>query len=182
MNIQKITFGSGCFWCTEAIFQTVKGVQKVASGYIGGQTEHPTYKDICTGTTGHAEVTEVDYDADIIAFEELLFIFFRTHDPTTLNRQGNDEGTQYRSAIFYHTDEQRAQAEAMINRLTAEKIFNMPIVTEITPASKFYPAENYHQNYFNNNPRQPYCSFVIQPKLNKFAKEFTEKIRPELLQ
>ncbi len=182
MNIQKITFGSGCFWCTEAIFQTVKGVQKVVSGYIGGHTETPAYKDICTGTTGHAEVTEVDYDADIISFDELLFIFFRTHDPTTLNRQGNDEGTQYRSAIFYHTDEQKSQAEAMIKRLTTEKIFDRPIVTEITPASKFYPAENYHQNYFNNNPRQPYCSFVIQPKLNKFAKEFTEKIRPELLQ
>jgi len=182
MNIQKTTFGSGCFWCTEAIFQTVKGVQKVVSGYIGGHIETPTYKDICTGTTGHAEVIEVDYDADIIAFEDLLFIFFRTHDPTTLNRQGNDEGTQYRSAIFYHTDEQRAQAEAMIKRLTAEKIFNAPIVTEITSASKFYPAENHHQNYFNNNPRQPYCSFVIQPKLNKFAKEFTERIRPELLQ
>lgn len=182
MNIQKITFGSGCFWCTEAIFQTIKGVQKVVSGYIGGHTETPTYEDICTGTTGHAEVTEVDHDADIISFEELLLIFFRTHDPTTLNRQGNDEGTQYRSAIFYHTDEQKSQAEAIIKRLTAEKVFNAPIVTELTPASKFYPAENYHQNYFNNNPRQPYCSFVIQPKLNKFAKEFTEKIRPELLQ
>lgn len=182
MNIQKITFGSGCFWCTEAIFQTVKGVQEVVSGYTGGHTETPIYKDICTGTTGHAEVIEVDYDADIVSFDELLFIFFRTHDATTLNRQGNDEGTQYRSAIFYHTDEQRAQAEAMIKRLTIEKVFNAPIVTEVTPASKFYPAENYHQNYFNNNPRQPYCSFVIQPKLNKFAKEFTEKIRPELLQ
>jgi peptide-methionine (S)-S-oxide reductase len=182
MNIQKITFGSGCFWCTEAIFQTVKGVQNVASGYMGGHTDNPTYKDICTGTTGHAEVTEVDYDADLISFDELLLIFFRTHNPTTLNRQGNDVGTQYRSAIFYHTDEQRSQAEAMIKRLTADKVFDDPIVTEITPASKFYKAENYHQNYFNDNPRQPYCSFVIQPKLNKFAKEFTEKIRPELLQ
>ncbi len=182
MNIQKITFGSGCFWCTEAIFQTVKGVQKVVSGYTGGQTENPTYKDICTGTTGHAEVTELDYDADIVSFDELLLMFFNTHNPTTLNRQGNDEGTQYRSVIFYHTDEQRARAEAMINWLTTEKLFDRPIVTEIAQVSKFYPAENDHQNYFNNNPRQPYCSFVIQPKLNKFARDFTEKIRPELLQ
>jgi peptide-methionine (S)-S-oxide reductase len=149
---------------------------------MGGQTESPVYKDICTGTTGHAEVTEVDFDADIISFEALLLIFFSTHNPTTLNRQGNDEGTQYRSVIFYHTDDQRTEAEAMIKRLTTEKVFDVPIVTEIAPASKFYPAENYHQNYFNNNPRQPYCSFVIQPKLNKLAKEFTEKIRPELLQ
>lgn len=182
MNIQKITFGSGCFWCTEAIFQTVKGVQKVASGYMGGQTENPTYKDICRGDTGHTEVTEVEYDADIISFDELLLIFFRTHNPTTLNRQGNDVGTQYRSAIFYHTDEQKQQAEAMIKKLTEEQVFDAPIVTEITPASKFYKAEDYHQNYFNDNPRQPYCSFVIQPKLNKFAKEFTQKIKPELLQ
>jgi peptide-methionine (S)-S-oxide reductase len=182
MNTQKITFGSGCFWCTEAIFQTVKGVQKVASGYMGGQTENPTYKDICTGATGHAEVTEVEYDADIISFDELLLIFFRTHNPTTLNRQGNDVGTQYRSAIFYHTDEQKQQAEAMIKKLTDEHVFDSRIVTEITPASKFYKAEDYHQNYFNDNPRQPYCSFVIQPKLNKFAKEFTQKIKPELLQ
>lgn len=182
MNIQKVTFGSGCFWCTEAIFQAVKGVSKVVSGYMGGHTENPIYKDICTGTTGHAEVIEMDYDANIISFEELLLIFFRTHDPTTLNRQGNDEGTQYRSVIFFHTGEQKAQAETMINHLTEGKVFNAPIATEIAPVSKFYPAENYHQNYFNNNPRQPYCSFVIQPKLNKFAKEFTEKIRPELLQ
>ena len=182
MNIQKITFGSGCFWCTEAIFQTVKGVQKVVSGYTGGQTDNPTYKDICTGTTGHAEVIELDYDADIISFDELLLMFFNTHNPTTLNRQGNDEGTQYRSVIFYHTDEQRAQAEAMINGLTTEKVFDRPIVTEIAAASKFYPAESDHQNYFNNNPRQPYCSFVIQPKLNKFALDFTGKIKPELLQ
>jgi len=182
MNLQKITFGSGCFWCTEAIFQTVKGVKKVTSGYMGGKVENPTYKQICTGDTGHAEVTELEYDADEVPFDELLLIFFRTHNPTTLNRQGNDVGTQYRSAIFYHTDEQKQAAEAMIKRLTDEQVFDGPIVTEITPASKFYKAEDYHQNYFVDNPRQPYCAYVIQPKLNKFAKEFTEKIKPELLQ
>jgi peptide-methionine (S)-S-oxide reductase len=181
-NIHKITFGNGCFWCTEAIFQTVKGVKKVTSGYMGGQTDHPTYKQICMGDTGHAEVTEIEYDADQITFNELLLIFFRTHNPTTLNRQGNDVGTQYRSAIFYNTDEQKQQAEEMVKKLTTEGVFDDPIVTEITPASKFYIAEDYHQNYFNDNPSQPYCSFVIQPKLNKFAKEFTQKIKPELLQ
>jgi len=181
-KLQKITFGNGCFWCTEAIFQTVRGVKKVTSGYMGGQTDHPTYKQICRGDTGHAEVTEVEYDADQITFNELLLIFFRTHNPTTLNRQGNDVGTQYRSAIFYYTEEQKQQAEEMIKKLAAESVFDDPIVTEITPASKFYIAEDYHQNYFNDNPSQPYCSFVIQPKLNKFAKEFTQKIKPELLQ
>ena len=181
MNIQKITFGNGCFWCTEAIFQTVKGVKKVTSGYMGGKVENPTYKQICTGDTGHAEVTELEYDADEISFDELLLIFFRTHNPTTLNRQGNDVGTQYRSAIFYNTDEQKQHAEAMIKKLTEEKVFDAPIVTEITPASTFYKAEDYHQNYFQENGGQPYCAYVIQPKLNKFAKEFTEKIKPELL-
>lgn len=182
MNLQKIAFGSGCFWCTEAIFQAVMGVKRVVSGYMGGQTDHPTYKQICAGNTGHAEVTELEYDSDVISFNELLLIFFRTHNPTTLNRQGNDIGTQYRSAIFYYTEEQKKQAEAIIEKLTESQVFDSPIVTEITPASKFYPAEDYHQNYFKDNPSQPYCSFVIQPKLNKFAKEFTHKIKPELLQ
>jgi peptide-methionine (S)-S-oxide reductase len=180
MNIQKITFGNGCFWCTEAIFETLKGVKKVTSGYMGGQTENPTYEAVCSGTTGHAEVIELEY-ADELSFDELLLVFFKTHNPTTLNRQGNDIGTQYRSAIFYHNQEQKEQAEAMIKRLTDEKVFDRPIVTEVTPASTFYKAENYHQNYFNNNPGNPYCAAVIQPKLYKFAKEFTEKIRPELL-
>jgi peptide-methionine (S)-S-oxide reductase len=181
MNIQKITFGNGCFWCTEAIFETLKGVKKVTSGYMGGQVKNPTYEQVCSGTTGHAEVIELEYDADELSFDELLLVFFKTHDPTTLNRQGNDVGTQYRSAIFYHTQEQKEQAEAMIKRLTDKKVFDQPIVTEVTPASVFYKAENYHQNYFNNNPGNPYCAAVIQPKLYKFAKEFTEKIRPELL-
>jgi peptide-methionine (S)-S-oxide reductase len=181
MNIQKITFGNGCFWCTEAIFQTVKGVKKVESGYMGGTTKNPTYTEICNGNTGHAEVIGLEYDADEVSFEELLLIFFKTHDATSLNRQGNDVGTQYRSVIFYYNDEQRAAAEAMIAKLTEEKVFDKPIVTEVSPASEFYKAEDYHQNYFNDNSTKSYCAFVIQPKLNKFAKEFTEKIKPELL-
>lgn len=181
MDLQKITFANGCFWCTEAIFQAVKGVKSVTSGYMGGQKKNPTYMEICNGDTGHAEVIDLEYDADEISFDELLLIFFRTHNPTTLNRQGNDIGTQYRSAIFYYTDKQKLQAVAMIKRLTDEKVFDRPIVTEVTPASEFYKAEDYHQNYFVNNPNKPYCAFVIQPKLNKFAREFTEKIKPELL-
>lgn len=182
MNIQKITFGNGCFWCTEAIFQTLKGVKSVASGYMGGHTANPTYIEVCNGDTGHAEVIHLEYDAGEISFDELLLVFFKTHNPTTLNRQGNDIGTQYRSAIFYYTDEQKLMAEAMIKRLTDEKVFDNPIVTEVTPATEFYKAEDYHQNYYNDNPNKSYCAFVIQPKLNKFAKEFTDKIRPELLQ
>ncbi|MGZ3753685.1 MAG: peptide-methionine (S)-S-oxide reductase MsrA [Mucilaginibacter sp.] len=181
MNLQKATFANGCFWCTEAIFQAVKGVKKVVSGYMGGHTDNPTYTEICNGDTGHAEVINLEYDADEVSFDELLLIFFKTHNPTTLNRQGNDVGTQYRSAIFYYTEEQKQQAAAMIKKLTDENVFDRPIVTEITPAGVFYPAEDYHQNYFAGNPDKPYCAFVIQPKLNKFAKEFTEKIKPELL-
>ena len=181
MNLQKITFGNGCFWCTEAIFQTLKGVTAVTSGYMGGHTQNPTYGEVCNGDTGHAEVIQLEYDADEISFDELLLVFFKTHNPTTLNRQGNDVGTQYRSAIFYYTEEQRQHAEAMIKTLTDEKVFDKPIVTEITPASDFYIAEGYHQNYYSDNPSKSYCAFVIQPKLNKFAKEFTDKIRPELL-
>ncbi|MDB5007218.1 MAG: peptide-methionine (S)-S-oxide reductase [Mucilaginibacter sp.] len=181
MSLQKITFGNGCFWCTEAIFETVKGVKNVASGYMGGHSQNPTYKEVCSGNTGYAEVIQLQYDAEVISFDELLLIFFKTHNPTTLNRQGNDIGTQYRSAVFYETEEQKQQAEAMINRLTEAKVFEHPIVTEITPASEFYKAEDYHQNYFTNNQRNPYCAAVIQPKLYKFVKEFTEKIKPELL-
>ena len=177
MNLQKITFGNGCFWCTEAVFQSVKGVVSVTSGYMGGQIKNPTYREVCTGKTGHAEVLHIEYDADQVSLDELLLIFFKTHDPTTLNRQGNDVGTQYRSAIFYYNEEQKLQAEAMIKRLTEEKVYSKPIVTEITPASEFYPAEDYHQDYFNNNPHNSYCAMVIQPKLHKFAKEFGDKIR-----
>lgn len=182
MNIQKATFAGGCFWCTEAIFQTLKGVQHVRSGYIGGKTENPTYVEICNGDTGHAEAIEIEFDANEVSFDELLLIFFKTHDPTTLNRQGNDVGTQYRSAIFYHSEEQKQQAEAMVKKLTDEHIFNKPIVTQIVPATAFYTAEGYHQNYFADNQMKPYCMFVIQPKMNKFARDFTEKIKPELLQ
>jgi len=177
MNLQQITFGNGCFWCTEAVFQSVKGVIKVVSGYMGGQVKNPTYREVCTGRTGHAEVLHIEYDADQVSFDELLLIFFKTHDPTTLNRQGNDVGTQYRSAIFYYNDEQKLLADAMIKRLTDKKVYSRPIVTEITPASEFYSAEDYHQDYFNNNPHNPYCSVVIQPKLHKFAKEFADKIK-----
>lgn len=182
MNVQKITFGNGCFWCTEAIFQTVKGVKSATSGYMGGDVVNPTYEQVCTGNTGHAEVIQLTYDADEISLDELLLIFFKTHDATTLNRQGNDIGTQYRSAIFYHNDEQKQAAEAMIIKLTNEKVYDNPIVTEVTAATEFYPAEGYHQNYFAGNSEKSYCAFVIQPKLNKFAKEFLDKIKPELLQ
>jgi peptide-methionine (S)-S-oxide reductase len=181
MNLQKATFANGCFWCTEAIFQTLKGVTSVTSGYTGGEVANPTYMEICNGDTGHAEAIEIEFDADVLSYDELLLIFFKTHNPTSLNRQGNDVGTQYRSAVFYHNDEQKQQAEVMIKRLTDEQIFDKPIVTHIVPASVFYNAEDYHQNYFNDNTNKPYCSFVIQPKLNKFAKEFTDKIKPELL-
>jgi len=181
MNIQRITFGNGCFWCTEAVFTSLKGVKKVTSGYMGGHTKNPTYKEVCNGDTGHAEVIDLEYDADELSFDELLLVFFKTHNPTTLNRQGGDVGTQYRSAIFYYNDEQKQHSIAMIIMLTDEKVYDHPIVTEITPASEFYKAEDYHQNYFANNPGNPYCAAVIQPKLHKFAKEFTEKIRPELL-
>jgi peptide-methionine (S)-S-oxide reductase len=149
---------------------------------MGGHTKNPTYMEVCNGDTGHAEVIQLEYDADEVSFDELLLVFFKTHNPTTLNRQGNDVGTQYRSAIFYHTEEQRQQAEAMIKRLTNEKVFDKPIVTEVAPAGEFYKAEDYHQNYFADNLSKSYCAFVIQPKLNKFAKEFTDKIKPELLQ
>jgi peptide-methionine (S)-S-oxide reductase len=181
MNVQKITLGNGCFWCTEAIFQSLKGVISVTSGYMGGHTNNPTYMEICNGDTGHAEVIQIEYDADILPFDELLLVFFKTHNPTTRNRQGNDVGTQYRSAIFYHTDDQKYKADAMITRLTEEKVFEKPIVTDVTAATEFYKAEDYHQNYYNDNPHKPYCAFVIQPKLNKFVKEFTDKIKPELL-
>lgn len=148
---------------------------------MGGKVANPTYEQVCTGATGYAEVIDLEYDADVLSFDELLLVFFRTHNPTTLNRQGNDVGTQYRSAIFYTTDEQKQASIAMIKRLTNENVFDSPIVTEVTPASTFYKAEQYHQNYFNDNPNKSYCAFVIQPKLNKFAKEFADKIKPELL-
>jgi peptide-methionine (S)-S-oxide reductase len=174
---QMATFASGCFWCTEAIFLNVNGVEKVESGYIGGKVKNPTYKEVCSGLTGHAEAIQLTYDPKKISYEELLEIFWKTHDPTTLNRQGADAGTQYRSAIFYHNDEQKKLAELYKKKLDDAKAFNDPIVTEITPASTFYVAEDYHQNYFNLNGSAPYCSYVIQPKLDKFKKVFKDKLK-----
>lgn len=181
MKIEQATFGAGCFWCTEAVFQNLNGVLKVVSGYMGGSKLNPTYEDICNGDTGHAEVIQIEYDEDAITFEELLLIFFKTHNPTTPNQQGNDIGSQYRSVIFYHTQEQKQQSQTMIDNLTREMIFEKPIITEISPVSKFYEAEDYHQNYFNQNTNKPYCAFVIQPKLNKFIEEFRDKVQPGLI-
>lgn len=171
------TFGSGCFWCTEAIFQRVEGVTKVASGYAGGHVKNPTYKEVCSGLTGHAEVIQLTYDPGKISYEELLEIFWQTHDPTTLNRQGADAGTQYRSVIFYHTDEQRKLATEYKKKLDESGAFDDPIVTEISPIKEYYPAEDYHQNYYNLNGSAPYCSYVIQPKIDKFKKVFKEKLK-----
>lgn len=171
------TFGSGCFWCTEAIFQNLDGVTKVVSGYSGGKVKNPTYKEVCSGMTGHAEVIQVTYDPAKITYDELLEVFWETHDPTTLNRQGNDEGTQYRSAVFYHNDQQKKLAESYKKKLDAAGAFDNPIVTEISPFTAFYKAEDYHQNYYNLNGNAPYCSFIIRPKLEKFKKVFKEKLK-----
>jgi peptide-methionine (S)-S-oxide reductase len=171
------TLAGGCFWCLEAIFDDLKGVNDVISGYSGGQTPNPSYEQVCTGRTGHAESVQVTFDPAVISFRELLEVFFTIHDPTTLNRQGADVGTQYRSAIFYHTPEQKAAAEEVIARLTTIKVWDRQIVTEITPFAAFYPAEDYHQEYFARNPRQPYCQVVIAPKVAKFRKHYLEKLR-----
>jgi len=176
-GLQVATFGNGCFWCTEAIFQRLNGVDKVVSGYSGGKVKNPTYKEVCSGLTGHAEVIQITYDPKKITFDELLEVFWKTHDPTTLNRQGADEGTQYRSAVFYHSEEQKNLTTEYRKKLDASGAFNNPIVTEITPFSEFYPAEDYHQNYFNLNGTAPYCSFVIQPKIEKFQKVFKSKLK-----
>jgi peptide-methionine (S)-S-oxide reductase len=177
VNLETATFGSGCFWCTEAIFLNVDGVFNVESGYTGGKVKNPTYKEICSGLTGHAEVIQLKFDPSIVSYEELLEIFWQTHDPTTLNKQGADEGTQYRSVVFYHNEVQKKAAEFYKAKLDAGKIFKDPIVTEITAAPVFYKAEEYHQNYYNLNTSAPYCSYVITPKLDKFKKVFKEKIR-----
>lgn len=177
-NMETATFGTGCFWCTEAVFQQLNGVEKVTSGYSGGSTQNPTYKEICNGETGHAECLQIIYDADIISFDELLEVFWKTHDPTTLNRQGNDVGTQYRSVIFYHDERQKARAEKYKAELDASGAFGKPIVTTLEPLTEFYPAENYHQDYYNANKNtNPYCSIVIRPKLEKFEKVFKDKLK-----
>ena len=174
------TFANGCFWCTEAIFEELKGVSRAVSGYSGGTTKNPTYKEVCTGETGHAECLQIIYDPAVISFEELLEVFWETHDPTTLNKQGADEGTQYRSAIFYHSPEQKEKAEKYKTELDKSGAFDRPIVTEITPFTLFYPAENYHQQYFENNEnKNPYCKIVIRPKLDKFRKVFRDKLRTQ---
>ena len=176
-NYDTITLGAGCFWCVEAIFQQLTGVQSVESGYSGGHVVNPTYQEVCTGTTNHAEVCQVTYDPAVISFTEILEVFWKTHDPTTLNRQGADIGTQYRSAIFYHTDAQRQIAEETKARLDAAGIWNDPVVTEIVPFDRFYKAEAYHQEYYFQNTAQPYCSTVITPKLEKFKKVFSDKLK-----
>jgi peptide-methionine (S)-S-oxide reductase len=174
---QTAIFGGGCFWCIEAIFQRLTGVAHVESGYMGGSVDNPTYHQVCGGDTGHVEVVRVTFDPDQISYRELLDVFFSVHDPTTLNRQGNDAGEQYRSVIFYTDEEQQRIAEDVIAEMTAGEEFSEPIVTEVEPASKFYVAEGYHQNYYNENSRQPYCMFVISPKLAKLEKKFAEKLR-----
>jgi peptide-methionine (S)-S-oxide reductase len=175
-HIAIATFGTGCFWCTEAIFQRLNGVISVMPGYSGGSVKNPTYKAVCEGNTGHAEVLQIIYDSSKLTFEELLEAFWKTHDPTTLNRQGNDVGPQYRSVIFYHSEEERIKAEEFKARLDSEKVFDKPIVTEISPFTEFFVAENYHHDYYNNNGSQPYCYYVIRPKLEKFKKVFQNRL------
>ena len=175
--MEQAIFGGGCFWCTEAVFQNLKGVTKVVSGYMGGHKLNPTYEDICNGDTGHAEIIRIEFNPEEISFEELLLVFFKTHDPTTLNMQGNDVGTQYRSVVFYENQEQKLAAENMIDQLEKDMIFERPIVTEVTPVSIFYSAEDYHQDYYNNNANKGYCVHVIHPKLHKFIREFRDKLK-----
>lgn len=174
---ETITLGAGCFWCTEAVFQRVNGVLGVVSGYSGGKIANPTYREVTSGLTGHAEVVQVSFDPAVVSLEKILEVFWKTHDPTSLNRQGADVGTQYRSAVFYHSQEQKLTAERLKNALNIAEIWDKPIVTEITAFERFYKAEDYHQNYFNNNPAQAYCQFVIVPKLEKFQKIFSDVVK-----
>ena len=176
-TMELATFGAGCFWCVEAVFQNMVGVEKVASGYMGGTVKNPTYKQVCTGETGHAEIIQITYDAAIVSYDELLEVFWQTHDPTTLNRQGNDAGTQYRSVVFYHNDSQKQLAEKYKKEIDASGSYSKPLVTEISPVTTFYKAEDYHQNYYNDNGSQPYCTFVIKPKVDKFKKVFADKVK-----
>ena len=176
-GMEVATFAGGCFWCTEAVFLEIKGVEKVVSGYIGGKTKNPTYKDICTGETGHAEAIQITFNPNEVAYEDLLEVFFATHDPTTLNRQGADVGTQYRSEIFYHSEAQKTKAENYIQLLEKEKLYDKKIVTKVSSASVFYNAEEYHQNYYNQNSSQGYCQMVIAPKLEKLRKYYKSKLK-----
>jgi peptide-methionine (S)-S-oxide reductase len=179
MTMEIATLGGGCFWCTEAVFQQLKGVQSVESGYTGGHVENPVYEQICEGTTGHAEVVRLTFDPAIVSYREILEVFFTIHDPTTLNRQGNDVGTQYRSVIYYHSPEQQDTAKHVISEMA--NVWDAPIVTELSPAVTYYKAENYHQNYFRMNPMQGYCAFIVAPKVSKFRKTFSDKIRGDML-
>ncbi len=174
---ETATLAGGCFWCVEAVFDDLKGVHSAESGYMGGKTLNPTYEDICTGRTGHAEVIRIGFDPAEVSFADILRVFFTIHDPTTLNRQGNDSGTQYRSAIFYHSDAQKQAAQEVIAEVTREGLYRNPIVTEVTAASTFYIAENYHQEYFARNPNQQYCAFVVAPKVAKFRKQFADRLK-----
>ena len=176
-TIASIVLGGGCFWCVEAQYLMLDGVQKVESGYAGGNTENPTYKEVCTGLTNHAEVVKITYDPRKLSFDDILYAFWQSHDPTTLNRQGNDEGTQYRSVVFYSTEEEKQKTEAYIKKLNEEKAFDNPVVTQLAPLTKFYIAEDYHQNYYNNNKTQGYCMFVVGPKVEKFKKIFKDKLK-----
>jgi peptide-methionine (S)-S-oxide reductase len=176
-NSETATLAAGCFWCVEAVFDDLRGVESVESGYSGGHKINPTYQEVCSETTGHAEVIQLKFDADVISFKEILQVFFAVHDPTTLNRQGNDVGSSYRSAIFYHSDEQRRIAEEVIKEVEAEGVYDNPIVTEVAPFDKFYIAENYHQEYFANNPNQPYCAAVVAPKVAKFRRKFLDRLK-----
>jgi peptide-methionine (S)-S-oxide reductase len=178
-NLQTATLAGGCFWCLEAVYDEIKGVHGVESGYAGGQMANPTYRAVCNGDTGHAEVIQVHFDPNVVSYRDLLNVFFAIHDPTTLNRQGADVGTQYRSAIFYHDEEQKKTAEDLIKDLNAQKIWDRPIVTEVTKLDKFYMAEDYHQEYFARNPYQPYCMAVVSPKVSKFRKHFIEMLKKE---
>ncbi len=176
-QLETATLGGGCFWCTEAIYKELKGVVDVKPGYSGGIVKNPTYEEVCTGNTGHAEVAQITFDPEVTSFSDILEVFFMTHDPTTLNRQGNDVGTQYRSVIFYHSEKQKETAEKVIKLFEEEKVYNKPIVTEVTPFTAFYPAEKYHQDYFEKNPNQPYCQYVIVPKIEKFRKIFKDQLK-----
>lgn len=176
-RVEVATLAGGCFWCLEAVYKELRGVERVVSGYIGGTTMNPSYQQVCAGTTGHAEAVQITFDPQVVSYTDLLDIFFTIHDPTTLNRQGADVGTQYRSAIFYHTDEQRAAAEEVIARLTADELWGAPIVTEVVPAGEFYPAEDYHQDYFERNPAQPYCRAVVAPKVAKFRGKYFAQLK-----
>lgn len=176
-NLETATLAGGCFWCTEAVFDDLKGVQDVVSGYSGGHKENPTYQEVCSDTTGHAEVVQIKFDPSELSYEDLLRVFFTVHDPTTLNRQGNDIGKSYRSAIFYHNDEQKQAAEKIIGEITKEGIYDNPIVTEVAAFDKFWPAEDYHNEYFTNNPNQPYCAAVVAPKVAKFRQKFADRVK-----